>query len=289
MITVEQVTEPIVVHGETPTYDERTGLLHWVDMTIGDLLTMNPATPNDPNQPITRQHISSATACWRPRRSGGGVIGTRDGFAFIEPDGTLRTQPAFTDSALRMNDGGCDPQGRFYCASTAYDETPGAGSMYRLDPDGSITVVLSDLTISNGMVWSLDGTLVYYIDTPTSRIDVFDFDAERGELKNRRPSVPIDPALGHPDGLTIDADGGLWVALFAGSAVHRYEPGGTLTAVITVPASQTTACAFGGPDLDQLYITTSRRDIDPALEPQAGALFVANPGVRGVPVLMYGG
>ncbi len=188
-----------------------------------------------------------------------------------------------------MNDGGCDPQGRFYCGNMAYDETPGAGSVYRLDVDGSMSIVLAGSTISNGMIWSVDGTLVYYIDTPTGRVDVFDFDAEAGALMNRRPVVRIEPGVGHPDGMTIDAEGGLWVALWDGSAVHRYAPTGELTEVVSVPASQTTACAFGGPELTDLYITSSRRDIDPSVEPLAGALFVTNPGVKGVPVRMYGG
>ena len=237
----------------------------------------------------SRLHVGSIAACWRTRRGGGGVVGTQDGFALVDPDGTVTDRPVFSDPALRMNDGSCDPQGRFYCGNMANDETPGAGSVYRLDPDGAISVVLSGTTISNGMTWSLDGTAVYYIDTPTSRVDVFDFDADAGTLLNRRPVVEIDPAIGHPDGMTIDAEGGLWVALWDGSAVHRYSASGELTQVIDVPASQTTACAFGGADLDRLYITTSRRDIDPAVEPLAGALFVVRPGVCGVPALMYGG
>jgi sugar lactone lactonase YvrE len=190
---------------------------------------------------------------------------------------------------MRMNEGGCDPQGRFYCGSMAYSEKPGAGTVYRLDTDGSVHTVLSEVTISNGIVWSLDGSQVYYIDTPTHRVDVFDFDAAAGTFHNRRPVVHIDPSLGSPDGMTIDAEGGLWVALWGGRAVHRYTPDGVLDAVIEVPASQVTACAFGGPDLDRLYITTSRRDIDPAAEPQAGALFVVTPDVHGIPVLIYGG
>ena len=142
---------------------------------------------------------------------------------------------------------------------------------------------------SNGMSWSIDGTQVYYIDTPTGRVDIFDFDAERGALIDRRPLIEIDPALGHPDGMTIDAEGGIWVALWDGGAVRRYEADGTCTEVVEVPATQTTACAFGGAGLDELYITTSRRDIDPVEQPLAGALFAVKPGVRGLPVRMYGG
>jgi sugar lactone lactonase YvrE len=273
----------LVVHGETPTYDQRTGLLYWVDMEAGGLMTLDAAGA------IDRLTVDRIAACWRPRAGGGAVIGTEHGFAFIGADASIEKHSMFTDAALRMNDGGCDPQGRYYCGSMAYDETPGAGTLYRLDLDGTVSVVLTGTTISNGLVWSLDGTQLYYIDTPTQRVDVFDFDPVAGALLERRPAVRIDPELGHPDGMTIDAEGGLWVALWDGRAVHRYDPDGTLTEVIEVAASQTTACAFGGPNLDQLYITTSRRDIDPAVEPLAGALFTVRPGVSGVPVLMYGG
>jgi sugar lactone lactonase YvrE len=296
MTTAYAVTDPIVEHGETPTYDARSGRLNWVDMSAGDLLTMDVANLDighiDREQlaaTITRRHVGEVAACWRPRRNGGAVIGIQDGFVLIDADGTLHPHPAFTDRALRMNDGGCDPQGRYYCGNMAYDETPGAGSVYRLDPDGSVTVVLSGSTISNGMVWSVDGTLVYYIDTPTGRIDVFDFDAAEGALVDRRPVVHIDPSVGHPDGMTIDAEGGLWVALWGGSAVRRYTADGQLSDVIDIPATQTTACAFGGPDLAELYITTSKRDIAPGEQPLAGSLFVAQPGVRGTSVLMFAG
>jgi sugar lactone lactonase YvrE len=283
-VIAEPITDPsLVVHGETPTYDQRTGQLHWVDMEAGDLMTMDGAGA------IDRLHVDRIAACWRPRVNGGAVIGTEHGYAFIGADSSVEVHSIFTDPALRMNDGSCDPQGRYYCGSMAYDETPGAGTLYRLDVDGTVSVALTATTISNGMVWSLDGTQVYYIDTPTRRVDVFDFDAAAGTLHDRRPVVTIDPAVGHPDGMTIDAEGGLWVALWDGRAVHRYDPDGTLTEVIEVAASQTTACAFGGADLDELYITTSRRDIDPSAEPLAGALFRVRPGVSGVPVLMYGG
>jgi sugar lactone lactonase YvrE len=283
-VIAQPITDPtLVVHGETPTYDLRSDVLHWVDMEAGDLMSMDSAGA------IERLHVDRTAACWRPRVGGGGVIGTENGYAFVGADSTIEAHSMFADPALRMNDGGCDPQGRFYCASMAYDETPGAGTLYRLDLDGTVSAALTGTTISNGMVWSLDGTQLYYIDTPTRRVDVFDFDPAAGTLHDRRPLVSIDAALGEPDGMTIDAEGGLWVALWDGRAVHRYDSTGALTEVIAVAASQTTACAFGGPNLDQLYITTSRRNIDAAVEPMAGALFTARPGVSGVPVLMYGG
>jgi sugar lactone lactonase YvrE len=285
--TAEQVTDPIADHGETPTYDPATGLLHWVDMSAGDVLSMDVRAHR--SGPITRQHVGAVAAAWRPRAGGGSIVAVENGFVITDPDGSTQVLTVFSDPLLRMNDGTCDRQGRYYCGTMAYAETPGAGTLYRLDQDRSVTPVLTGSTISNGIVWSVDGSSVYYIDTPTHRVDGFDFDADAGTLRNRHPVVMIEADAGSPDGMTIDAEGGLWVALWNGSAVHRYDVDGTLTEVITVPATQTTACAFGGPDLDRLYITTSRRDIDPAVQPLAGALFVATPGVGGIPVLTYGG
>jgi sugar lactone lactonase YvrE len=185
-----------------------------------------------------------------------------------------------------MNEGGCDPDGRFYCGSMAYDQRPGAGALHRLDPDGSVQVVLPELTISNGLEWSPDGSLAYYVDTPTGRVDVFDYDAERG-LTGRRPFAR--PTPGHPDGLTVDAEGGVWVALFDGGAVHRYTPGGVLDGVVELPTPQVTACTLGGPDLDRLYVTTSAENLEPGTDPLAGSLFAADVGVRGRPVREFAG
>jgi len=285
MATAEQVTDACAYHAEGPMWNPSTGLLHWVDMLAGDVLTMDPA-----NGQITRVHVGEVAAAVRPRSRGGLVVAVERGFGFLDP-GTERFTPVvelWTDPGVRMNEGGCDPQGRFYCGSMAYDKTPGAGALYCLDTDGSARRVLDGVTISNGIVWSLDGTQVYYIDTPTQSIDVFEHDPATGELSDRRPVVHIDPEVGAPDGLTQDAEGGLWVALWGGGAVRRYTLDGRLDEVVDVGPRQVTACTFGGPDLDELYITTSRENLsDP--EPAAGSLFGHRPGVRGVPVRPYGG
>jgi len=173
-----------------------------------------------------------------------------------------------------MNDGGCDPLGRFYCGSMATDESTGAGKLYRLDADLTVTVVLDGVTISNGLAWSRDGGTAYYVDSATQRIDQF-----TGDLADRRPFVTVPKEAGTPDGLCLDAEGGVWVALWDGGAVHRYGPDGSLDAVIPMPVTRPTACAFGGPDLADLYITTSRPSAD---DPKpSGALFRARPGVTG--------
>jgi sugar lactone lactonase YvrE len=282
-VRAEQVTGPVAYHGEGPVWSEQWGGLRWVDMLAGDVLFLAAGGA------INRRHVSSVAAAIRPRRQGGAVIGVERGFALEEANGTIRhMDELWTDTNVRMNEGGCDPDGRFYCGSMAYDERPGAGALYRLDPDGSVGVVLGSVTISNGLEWSPDGSRAYYNDTPTQRIDVFDYEGESG-LTGRRPFAEIPAEAGAPDGLTVDEEGGVWVALYGGAAVRRYTPEGMLDEVIEVPAKQVTACTFGGSDLDKLFITTSREDLKPGEDPLAGSLFVAAVGVAGLPVLEFAG
>jgi sugar lactone lactonase YvrE len=170
----------------------------------------------------------------------------------------------------------------------AYDQRPGAGALYRLDPDGSVSVVLENVTISNGLEWSPDGSRAYYNDTATYCTDVFDYDGEAG-LTGRRQFVDLSPEAKRPDGLTVDEEGGIWVALSNGGAVRRYTPDGVLDEMVEVPARKVTACTFGGPDLDQLFITTSREGLEPGADPLAGSLFRAAVGVRGLPVREFAG
>lgn len=279
----ERITDTVAEHGEGPVWSPRWGGLRWVDMLAGDVLTLGA------DGSVERRHVASVVAAVRPRRTGGAVFGVERGFALEEPSGELVVlDPLWDHDRLRMNEGACDPDGRFYCGSMAYDRTPGAGALYRLDPDGSVNVVLDGVSTSNGLDWSPDGTLAYYVDTDTSRIDVFDYDRPTG-LTNRRPFVHIDPGDGRPDGLTVDAEGGVWVALHRGGAVHGYGADGTLQLVVEVPVAKTTACAFGGDALDELYITTSRQGLAPSDEPAAGSLFRADVGVRGRPVLEFAG
>jgi sugar lactone lactonase YvrE len=252
-------------------------------MLAGDVLTLEPTGD------VTRQHVGAVAAAFRPRSGGGLVVAVERGFVLVDRDGSVGpVQEAFTDPGVRMNDGGCDPAGRFFCGSMAYDESPGRGALYRFDPDGTVTPVLAGLTISNGIAWTPDGSTCVYVDTGTGRVDAFDYDVRSATLSGRRPLVEVDPDHGMPDGLALDAEGGIWVALWQGGAVHRYTPEGRLDAVVELPARQVTACAFGGPDRDRLFVTTSRLGLADA-EPSAGAVFVADVGVRGAPVAAFAG
>jgi sugar lactone lactonase YvrE len=227
--------------------------------------------------------------------SGDLVLAVRDGFARLDLD-TGRVRMIADVEAdrpdQRMNDGTCDPAGRFWAGTMAFDKRPGAGALYRLDLDGRVHTMLRDITISNGLDWSDDGRLMYYIDTPTRSIDVLEFDVATGAIANRRSLVRVPRGEGWPDGLTLDADGYIWVALWSGGAVRRYAPDGRLDRVLPVPATHPTSCAFGGPDLGDLYVTTAATALTPEerlRQPLAGGLFRCRPGVQGRPAHRFKG
>jgi len=272
---VERFSDAVAYHGEGPVW---IGGVRFVDMLAGDIVALD-----GDGAVVDRLRVGTVAAAFRPRRDGGLVVAVERGFALVDARGRVETLlEIWADPGVRMNDGGTDPDGRFYCGSMAYDVTPGAGALYRLDPGGSVSVVLDAATISNGLAWTPDGRTAYYVDSPTQRIDVFDYDAEAG-LINRRPFVTVAEDDGLPDGLTVDREGGVWVALFGGSAVRRYGPTGTLEEVLDLPVTQVTACTFGGDGLEELYITTSRENLPEDQQPQAGSVFRARPGVAGLP------
>jgi sugar lactone lactonase YvrE len=276
----EQLTGPVAHHAEGPVWSPSWGGLRWVDMLAGDVLSLGM------DGSVGRRHVGPIAAALRPRRGGGAVHAVERGFALEEPDGSLTTlDPVWDDDGVRMNEGGCDPDGNFYCGSMAYDQTRGAAALYRLDRDGTVHRVLDGCTVSNGLEWSPDGSLAYYDDTDTHRTDVFDWSPDTG-LTDRRPFLRFDQDE-RPDGLTVDAEGGVWIAFYGGGAVHRYTAEGRLDAVVELPTPNVTACTFGGPDLDELYVTTSaqKREGDPV----AGSLFRVEPGVRGLPVRAFAG
>ena len=157
-----------------------------------------------------------------------------------------------------MNDGAADPQGRFWAGTVA--DRPGAGVLYRLERDGRIDPVLDGLTTSNGIGWSPDGRTMYLADSGPRVIHAFDFDGAAGTMSGGRVLVTVPEDVGAPDGLTVDAGGDLWVAIWGGGRVHRYSPAGELRQVLAVPAVETTSCAFAGPDLHRLYVTTATED-----------------------------
>jgi sugar lactone lactonase YvrE len=281
----EALTGPVVEHGEGPVYCARWGGPRFVDMMAGDILELGA------DGALSRHHVGSVAAMIRPRRGGGHVVLGERGLLLADDDdlwAAVRALPeVWGDETVRMNEGGCDPAGHLYAGSMAYDQRPGGGKLYRFGPDGDPVVALDAVTVSNGLEWSPDGSVAYYNDTATGEIALFDWDAETG-LTNRRTFAAVE-GDGGPDGLTVVAEGGVWVALFGGSAVRRYSPAGQLDEVVELPTSQVTAVTFAGEDLDQLVITTSKQGMGSNPEPMAGALFAAVPGVKGLPTREYAG
>jgi sugar lactone lactonase YvrE len=278
-VKAELVSDARARLGEGPLWDARTQELLWVDILAGVVHRFDPDTGAD-RVFDAGGYVGAVVA----RASGGYALATAEGFALATEDGRVTPLAAVGhDEAIRMNDGACDSRGRFWAGSMRLDEAGGGGCLYRLDPDHSVTTICEGVTISNGIAWSPDDTLLYYVDTPTGTIDVFDFDAATGTALDRRVLVRTD-GPGLPDGLVADAEGCLWVAFWGGAAVRRYAPDGELLDVVEVPAAHTTKAAFGGAALERLYITTAAGD-----EPHAGGLFVADPGVHGLPAPAYAG
>jgi sugar lactone lactonase YvrE len=275
----QPVTEPVADHGEGPVWWPGWGGLRWVDMLAGDVLCLRASGD------VGRVHVGTVAAVVRPRVAGGMVAAVERGVVLLDAEDRLEHvyPELWSEPGVRMNEGACDPDGRFYAGSMADDSGPGRGRLYRIDPDGTTTVLLDAVTVSNGLAWSPDGGTVYYNDTPTGRVDRFDYTG--GELVGRRPFATVPS----PDGLCVDAEGHVWVALWGGRAVVRLDPSGREVGRVEVPASQVTACTFGGADLDQLFVTTSRHGVDRAAEPLAGSLFRADVGVRGLPTLPFAG
>ena len=210
VLTARPVSPAVAVHGEGPVWHPSFGGVRWVDLLAGDVLEL----AGD----VRRTHVADVAAAFRPRRGGGIVLAAERGFVLLDADMQVerRLPDLWDDPGVRMNEGGADPAGNFWCGSMAYDEREGAGSLYRLAPDLSVEKVLDGVTISNGLGFSPDGTRAYYVDTPTRKVDVFDH--RDGALNGRRTAFPIAEGPGFPDGLTVDAEGCLWVALFAGAA-----------------------------------------------------------------------
>ncbi|MDO0932847.1 SMP-30/gluconolactonase/LRE family protein [Streptomyces sp. DG2A-72] len=260
--------------GEGPTWDAAAGRLIWVDILGGRVHTYDPATGRRTLR-IVDQHVGAA----KPRVGGGLVLNLVDGVGLLDADGGFRWLHRERVPGRRANDAAVAPDGSLWAGTMRYDEAPGGGTLSRVSGDGSVEAVLDDVAVSNGTGWSPDGRRMYYIDSPTRRVDVFDHEA--GRVSGRRPFVAIEEGAGFPDGLTVDADGCVWVALWDGAAVRRYTPDGELDRAITLPTPRVTACAFGGADLTDLYITTARVGLE-SPHPVAGSLLVVPGAGKGL-------
>jgi sugar lactone lactonase YvrE len=220
----------------------------------------------------------------------GWLLAAGQGFVHLSPDGALRPIAGVAPAGTRMNDAACDPQGRYWAGTLADDHHDGGGALYRLGRTGRTDLMLGDLTISNGLGWSPDGATMYLVDSGPRVVHAFAFDADRGSISKGRVLVTIPGEVGAPDGMTVDAAGDLWVGIYGGGSVHRYSPDGVLRQVLIVPAEQATCCAFAGPGLHRLYVTTGTEgwsDEQRRAEPAAGLVYRFDTDAAGWPAAPF--
>lgn len=281
MIQVETVGTQISVWGEGPIWHQDR--LLYVDIESHKIHSFDPSTGFEKIWDVG-QRVGVVV----PRASGGLVWAGDTGFHFLDETTGLSTfigdpEPELPDN--RFNDGKCDPAGRFWAGSICLKKRQEA-ALYCLHQDRSIEKKFSPVTNSNGIVWSRDGRTMFYIDTPSKKIRAFDFDVSTSAISNERVIWDTSDDVTSPDGMTIDSEDRLWVAFCHGGKVICYDPSTrSVQQQIDFPCIETTACAFGGPDLRDLYVTTG---LKPGLhEPHAGRLFVCRPGAQGVPASAF--
>lgn len=283
MTSATQITDRCTYHGEGTFWDAEHSRLLMVDMLAGAIVAVHA------DGSTSRHEYGGIAAMIRARTGGGFVLAVERGWLLL--DGELRPErevTAFDTPGVRMNEGGCDPAGRLFTGTLAYDQQTGAGTMWRL-ADGLVTDAFGDVTISNGLQWSASGDSAFYNDTPTDTTWRYEYDVAAGRFGARSAYVDFGDVPGHPDGMAIDAEDGIWVAMFGGSAVRRYDTAGRLTEVVELAAEQVTSCAFGGPDFTTLYISTSRENLPDDEQPAAGAVFAVETGVAGAPLHAFAG
>lgn len=276
---------------EGPSWDERKGFLYWVDVVKKEVHIYDSQKSID--RCIKLDQMVGAAV---PRESGGLVLAMEKGFYALDMETeelTLLNDPEGDLPCNRFNDGKCDEAGRFWAGTMDRNGNTNQGSLYRLDTDMNCKKMLDGLTISNGLAWDTKKQKMYFIDTPTKKIVSFDYDADSGDISNKKVVVQFPEGEGVPDGMTIDDEGMIWVAHWGGGKVSRWNPEtGEFLEQILIPATQVTSCVFGGKDLDELYITTAREDLSEKSllsQPKAGGIFKIRVGVKGSPTFFFRG
>jgi len=279
-----EVVDPAGIElGEHPVWDADTGRVAWVDVFGGELRWVGG----------DRWTFPAPLGAAALRRNGGVIAAAGDGIHFRDGAGRSDRDPitGFLPAGVRFNDAACDPTGSFLCGTVSLDGAPGRGSLYRVSPSGRVEVLFSDVTESNGLAWSLDGTTMYYVDSGEPVIRRYEYHAERAPTRlDDLCSIPN--GQGSPDGLCLDDEGALWVGIWEGGAVWRVSPDGELLEVIEAPVSRPTCPAFGGRDLARLFVATAWEgmgDDERRAEPWAGHLLACDPPVPGSAVPVFAG
>lgn len=286
---VDLVLDVRAALGEGPVWHVREQRLYWVDITAGNVHVHDPD-----GEPDLVYGVGQMVGAAVPRRAGGLVLAAHQGLGTYDLERRAFSLLAAPEGHLpdnRFNDGKCDPQGRFWAGTLSMIRQPRNANLYCLDTDHTLRHVLGDVTTSNGLDWSPDRRTMYYIDTPTRQVSAFDYDAESGAISHRRTIISFPPGIGRPDGMTVDAQGRLWIAHWDGGRISRWDAdSGRQLQEILLPVTNVTSCAFGGVNLDRLYVTTARHaqtDEQLRTQPHAGSLFALSPGVAGLPAQEY--
>jgi sugar lactone lactonase YvrE len=291
-MTADLLLDARATLGEGPVWHPRFQQLLWVDIEGHAVHVTDPDGPQD-----RVIHVGEQIGCLAPAGDDLIVMGLRSGFAVMDLATGQRAHiedPELHLPENRFNDGKCDPHGRFW-AGTMHEsgETPDRGSLYCLDTDLRVTCKVPGVSISNGLAWSLDHRTMYYVDSPTHQIVAYEYDLNTGTIRHSQLVYSVPHGGGSPDGMTIDTDGHLWLALWDGHAVVRIDPtAGTVVDRIDLPVSRPSSCTFGGAALDELYITSARQNLpldQLGREPQAGGVFVCRPRAQGLPAVEFGG
>lgn len=281
----ERISDAVAYHAEGPIWWPRLGMLRFVDMFAGEVLTMTPG-----GEVYRTSSGAPVVAALRPRVGGGAIIARGRDIAIAHFDDLHDVRSVASvdlPANVRFNEGGCDPEGRFYAGTMSTDGTPGLASLYQFDIHTYWSrPVVTGLSTANGVAWSPDTSTMYLNDTPNHVTWAFDYDPLDG-LSNRRVFVQGDADSGRPDGMCVDVEGGVWIALNRKGTVHRYDPSGALSQMVTFPVSQVTACTFGGTDFDVMFCTSSRENLPGDAEPEAGSIWSFDPGISGLPPALY--
>ena len=282
--------EPLLSHtcllGESPLWNPVTQEICWVDIIRGELHRYAQKTKLHQVTGVGQMLGAIGLA-----KNSLFIAALQHGFGFINADAgtvTMIHDPEEQFPGNRFNEGKCAPDGRFWAGTMAFDEAAGAGNVYCLHHDFSVTKQITQVTISNGMAWSTDHATLYYIDSPARAVVAYDYDTVTGTISGKRMVIDLHSESGFPDGMTIDEEGMLWIAFWGGWKIARWDPQqGKKIAEIGLPVANVSSCTFGGPSLDNLFITTAGKDItseDLRKQPLAGSIFVLpNCGYRGVP------
>jgi sugar lactone lactonase YvrE len=277
--------------GECPVWDDRAGLLRWIDIGAPALKRCD-ASGSD----VRLLELPETIGSYALRESSRGLLAAmRSGLYLLDPDTGERrvlARPEPDRPGNRFNDGRCDRAGRFWAGTMSIDEREASGSLYRVDPDGGVTRMREAITIPNSIAWSPDGRTLYFADTPRLRIWAFECDPATGVLVKQRVFADSPGPAGGPDGSCVDADGCLWNAEYGRGRLVRYTPRGAIDRVISVPIANPTCCCFGGAGLDTMFVTSASQRLTPAelaLQPLAGSVLALHPGVRGLPESRFAG